>query len=103
MRSVSFLFPVLTPPTNIMKMSKVIRALHYCVLLGVLFLFHQSVALADYAKIGFVVKQPEEPCFQNEWRFADQAATAMNFTIVKIGAETREHTTSTIYNMTSQH
>ena len=25
-------------------------------------------------KIGFLVKQPEEPWFQDEWKFADQAA-----------------------------
>ena len=68
-----------------MKMSKVIRALYYCALLGVLFLFHQSVAQADSAKIGFVVKQPEEPWFQDEWRFAEQAAKEKNFAIVKIG------------------
>src|SRR5258708_9749741 len=102
MRSVSFLFPVLTPPTNIMKMSKVIRALHYCVLLGVLFLFHQSVAQADSAKIGFVVKQPEEPWFQDEGRFAEQAAKEKNFAIVKIGGENGEKVMSAIDKLASQ-
>src|SRR3984893_9664122 len=85
-----------------MKMSKVIRALHYCALLGVLFLFHQSVAQADSAKIGFVVKQPEEPWFQDEWRFAEQAAREKNITVVKIGAENGEKVMSAIDNLTSQ-
>jgi len=85
-----------------MKMSKVIRALYYCALLGVLFLFHQSVAQADSAKIGFVVKQPEEPWFQDEWRFAEQAAKEKNFAIVKIGAENGEKVMSVIDNLASQ-
>ena len=31
-------------------------------------------AQAGAIKIGFLVKQPEEPWFQLEWKFADQAA-----------------------------
>ena len=37
-------------------------------------------------KIGFLVKQPEVTWFQLEWRFADQAARELGFTLVKIGA-----------------
>jgi L-arabinose transport system substrate-binding protein len=37
-------------------------------------------------KIGFLVKQPEVSWFQLEWRFADQAAKELGFTVVKIGA-----------------
>ncbi len=37
-------------------------------------------------KIGFIVKQPEEPWFQSEWRFADQAAAQYGFELMKIGA-----------------
>lgn len=37
-------------------------------------------------KIGFIVKQPEEPWFQSEWRFADQAAAQYGFELIKIGA-----------------
>lgn len=47
-------------------------------------------ALAAHAapaiKIGFLVKQPEESWFQLEWKFADQAAKELGFTLVKIGA-----------------
>jgi L-arabinose transport system substrate-binding protein len=37
-------------------------------------------------KIGFLVKQPEEPWFQNEWKFAQKAADANGFQVVQIGA-----------------
>jgi L-arabinose transport system substrate-binding protein len=37
-------------------------------------------------KLGFLVKQPEEPWFQLEWKFADQAAKNLGFTLMKIGA-----------------
>lgn len=37
-------------------------------------------------KIGFVVKQPEEPWFQLEWKFAQKAADEYGFELIKIGA-----------------
>ncbi len=37
-------------------------------------------------KLGFIVKQPEEPWFQLEWKFADQAAKQYGFELIKIGA-----------------
>ncbi len=37
-------------------------------------------------KIGFIVKQPEEPWFQLEWKFAEKAADQYKFELVKIGA-----------------
>ena len=40
---------------------------------------------AEDVKIGFLVKQPEEPWFQDEWKFADQAAKEKGFKLVKIG------------------
>jgi L-arabinose transport system substrate-binding protein len=40
----------------------------------------------DKIKIGFVVKQPEEPWFQLEWRFAQQAADKDGFELIKIAA-----------------
>ena len=43
-------------------------------------------AYAQETKIGFIVKQPEEPWFQDEWKFADQAAKEKGFTLIKIGA-----------------
>jgi L-arabinose transport system substrate-binding protein len=58
-------------------------------------------ALAE-TKIGFVVKQPEEPWFQDEWRFAQQAADEKGFTLVKIGALDGEQLMSAIDNMGAQ-
>ena len=43
-------------------------------------------AMAQDTKIGFVVKQPEEPWFQDEWKFADMADAEKGFEVVKIGA-----------------
>ncbi|MFC5585334.1 arabinose ABC transporter substrate-binding protein [Nitratireductor kimnyeongensis] len=55
--------------------------------------------LADEVKIGFLVKQPEEPWFQDEWKFADIAASEKGFTLVKIGAEDGEKVMSAIDNL----
>lgn len=37
-------------------------------------------------KIGFIVKQPEEPWFQLEWKFAQHAADRYGFELMEIGA-----------------
>ncbi|HEY1684621.1 MAG TPA: arabinose ABC transporter substrate-binding protein [Tepidisphaeraceae bacterium] len=37
-------------------------------------------------KIGFMVKQPEEPWFEDEWKFAQKAADKDGFQLVTIGA-----------------
>jgi L-arabinose transport system substrate-binding protein len=50
-------------------------------------------------KIGFLVKQPEEPWFQLEWTFADQAARELGFTVVKIGATDGEKVLAAIDNL----
>ncbi|MGN6666386.1 MAG: arabinose ABC transporter substrate-binding protein, partial [Trinickia sp.] len=51
---------------------------------------------ADQVKIGFLVKQPEEPWFQDEWKFAEMAAKKDGFTLVKIGATSGEKVMSAI-------
>lgn len=53
-------------------------------------------------KIGFVVKQPEEPWFQNEWKYADKAAAEKGFTLVKIGAGDGEKALAAIDNLSAQ-
>jgi L-arabinose transport system substrate-binding protein len=58
-----------------------------------------SGASAAKVKIGFLVKQPEEPWFQLEWRFADQAARQLGFDLVKIGATDGEKVLSAIDNL----
>jgi L-arabinose transport system substrate-binding protein len=50
-------------------------------------------------KIGFVVKQPEEPWFQTEWRFADRAAAEHGFEVMKIGATDGERVLAVIDNL----
>jgi L-arabinose transport system substrate-binding protein len=59
-------------------------------------------AFAEDIKIGFIVKQPEEPWFQDEWKFADQAGKEKGFTVVKIGAEDGEKVQSAIDNLGAQ-
>ena len=52
--------------------------------------------------IGFVVKQPEEPWFQDEWKFAQQAADEKGFKLVKIGAQDGEKVDAAIDNLSAQ-
>jgi L-arabinose transport system substrate-binding protein len=49
-----------------------------------------AASKAGAIKIGFYVKQPEEPWFQLEWKFADQAARDLGFTLIKTGANDGE-------------
>jgi L-arabinose transport system substrate-binding protein len=56
-------------------------------------------AAPNAIKIGFLVKQPEEPWFQLEWKFADQAAKALGFSLVKIGATDGEKVLAAIDNL----
>lgn len=59
-------------------------------------------ATAEEVKIGFVVKQPEEPWFQDEWKFADQAGAEKGFEVVKIGATDGEQLMAAIDNLAAQ-
>jgi L-arabinose transport system substrate-binding protein len=52
-------------------------------------------------KIGFLVKQPEEPWFQLEWKFAEQAAKDLGFTLVKNGATDGERVLAAIDNLSA--
>lgn len=66
--------------------------------------FTAAPAFADEpVKIGFVVKQPEEPWFQDEWKYAEQAAKEKGFTLVKIGAPDGGQVLTAIDNLKSQH
>lgn len=47
-------------------------------------------------RLGFVVKQPEEPWFQLEWRFAEVAERELGFELVKIGASDGERVLAAI-------
>jgi L-arabinose transport system substrate-binding protein len=50
-------------------------------------------------KLGFLVKQPEEPWFQLEWKFADQAAKEFGFELAKIGTPDGDKVLSAIDNL----
>ena len=67
--------------------------------LAALALLTLAVHAAPGIKIGFLVKQPEEPWFQLEWKFADQAAKEFGFTLVKIGATDGEKVLAAIDNL----
>jgi L-arabinose transport system substrate-binding protein len=71
-------------------------------LAGALAFMTGTFAEAQEVKIGFVVKQPEEPWFQDEWKFADIAAQEKGFTLVKIAAEDGEKVQSAIDNLGAQ-
>jgi L-arabinose transport system substrate-binding protein len=62
-------------------------------------LFCGVVQAADAIKIGFLVKQPEEPWFQLEWKFADQAGAQYGFEVIKIGVPDGEKTLTVIDNL----
>jgi L-arabinose transport system substrate-binding protein len=57
---------------------------------------------AEPVKIGFLVKQAEEPWFQDEWKYAEQAAREKGFTLVKIGVPNGEKMMSAIDNLAAQ-
>ncbi|WP_027997439.1 arabinose ABC transporter substrate-binding protein [Sinorhizobium arboris] len=71
-------------------------------LAGTVAILAATSAFASDVKIGFIVKQPEEPWFQDEWKFADEAAKEKGFTLVKIGAQDGEKVQSAIDNLGAQ-
>lgn len=72
------------------------------VLAGTVAVFAATSAFAADVKIGFIVKQPEEPWFQDEWKFAEVAAKEKGFELVKIGAQDGERVQSAIDNLGAQ-
>lgn len=57
---------------------------------------------SEEIKIGFMVKQPEEHWFQNEWKFARQASSKYGFKLIEIGATDGEKVLSGIDNLAAQ-
>lgn len=53
-------------------------------------------------KIGFLVKQPEEPWFQTEWKFAQKAADENGFDLIKIGTPDGEKVLAAVDNLAAQ-
>lgn len=61
-----------------------------------------AASSGDKPKIAFIVKQPEEPWFQLEWKFADQAAQKDDFDLIKIAATDGEQVLPKIENAAAQ-
>ncbi|WP_175917884.1 arabinose ABC transporter substrate-binding protein [Burkholderia pyrrocinia] len=57
---------------------------------------------ATDVKIGFLVKQPDDPWFQDEWRFADQAAKERHFTLIKIATPSGEKVSTALDSLAAQ-
>ena len=53
-------------------------------------------------KIGFIVKQPDELWFQNEWKYAQQCADKYGFELIKIGAPDGEKVLSAIDTLATE-
>ncbi|MCQ4260667.1 substrate-binding domain-containing protein [Stutzerimonas stutzeri] len=58
--------------------------------------FAAATMAKEEVKIGFLVKQPEEPWFQTEWAFAEKAAKDHGFTLLKIAVPDGEKTLAAI-------
>ena len=53
-----------------------------------------AASWAEEVKIGFLVKQAEEPWFQTEWAFAEKAGKDKGFKVIKIAVPDGEKTLS---------
>lgn len=60
-----------------------------------------AMSYAQDIKIGFLVKQPEEPWFQLEWKFADMAAKEKGFEVIKIGTPDGEKVLTAMDNLSA--
>jgi len=66
--------------------------------------FGCSKQTSDKITIGYIVKQPDQPWFQNEWKFAQQAADQYGFDLEKWEAKTAQKVVADIDRLgTMQH
>jgi L-arabinose transport system substrate-binding protein len=61
-----------------------------------------AVKSGEKVKIGFLVKMADDPWFQNEWKFADQAAAKDGFEVLKIGLKDGPGTLAAIDTLAGQ-
>ena len=71
-------------------------------LIGVLLGGGGAAYAADEIKIGFLVKQPADSWFQDEWRFAEKAASDKGFKLIKIGVSSNDKLMAAIDNLVRQ-
>ncbi|MFV0448555.1 MAG: arabinose ABC transporter substrate-binding protein [Vibrio sp.] len=56
----------------------------------------------DELRLGYLVKQPEEPWFQTEWSFAEKAGKDLKFEVVKMAIPDGEKTLNAIDTLAAQ-
>jgi L-arabinose transport system substrate-binding protein len=56
----------------------------------------------DETRLGYLVKQPEEPWFQTEWSFAEKAGKDLGFEVVKMAVPDGEKTLNAIDTLAAQ-
>src|SRR3954466_579630 len=56
----------------------------------------------DKIKLGFLVKQPEEPWFQFEWKGADKVAAQYGFEVIKLGVPDGEKVIAAIDSLAAK-
>ncbi|AMB87700.1 sugar ABC transporter substrate-binding protein [Pseudomonas agarici] len=78
-----------------MLIKRKLRSLTCAVAVVVASGFSHLVVAAE-VKIGFLVKQAEEPWFQTEWAFAEKAGKDKGFTVIKIAVPDGEKTLAAI-------
>jgi L-arabinose transport system substrate-binding protein len=61
-----------------------------------------STPPGDKVKIAFIVKQPDEPWFQLEWKFAKEAADKDGFDLITLGATDGDQVLPKIENAAAQ-
>ncbi len=61
-----------------------------------------TAASGTRIKIGFLVKQPDQLWFQNEWKFAKEAADKDGFDLLEMGAPDASTTLADIGNLAAQ-
>jgi len=86
-----------------MKISKIVLCLLLAMAVtGMTFANGAAEKDSDKVKIGFLVKMPEEPWFQNEWKFAEEAGAKYGFEVLKIGTTDGEKVLSALDNIAAQ-
>ena len=74
-------------------MNKLVKSL---LAAGLMLGIANSALAQDKLKLGYLVKQPEEPWFQTEWAFADKAGKDLGFDVIKIAVPDGEKTLNAI-------
>ena len=74
-------------------MNKIVKSM---IAMGFALGMANSAFSAEALKLGYLVKQPEEPWFQTEWNFADKAGKDLGFEVIKIAVPDGEKTLNAI-------